>query len=169
MRVLEQKEEMPVCWRRAEGILGPKEKDSSELGKPGQIKLLNVEGKLFFSVLAHGLVAYLQRWMCGTRQCHPTRKEPTDPRVVFLLTQPPVDSLRPHESSRSSHNPFQGLLPGFPAPAAECTTELHHLEVGIKDGRTITTGPHHGHESGPLGVSVGGWRTAKMVAPLLPH
>lgn len=56
-----------MSWGRAGGTLVPKEKDSSELGQLRKIKLLNVEGKLFFSALAHGLVAYLQRWMFGTR------------------------------------------------------------------------------------------------------
>ena len=73
MRVVWQKKEIPTSWRRAGGILIPKEKDSSEIGQFRQISLLNVEGKIFFSVVAHRLAGYLQRnrhlrllWLCGT-------------------------------------------------------------------------------------------------------
>ncbi|XP_078118984.1 uncharacterized protein LOC144525794 [Sander vitreus] len=61
MRVVWQKKEIPTSWRRAGGILIPKEKDSSEIGQFCQISLLNVEGKIFFSVVAHRLAGYLQR------------------------------------------------------------------------------------------------------------
>ena len=55
MKVVWQKKEIPTSWRRAGGILIPKEKDSSEIGQFRQISLLNVEGKIFFSVVAHRL------------------------------------------------------------------------------------------------------------------
>ncbi|XP_035862163.1 uncharacterized protein LOC118496075 [Sander lucioperca] len=61
MRVVWQKKEIPTSWRRAGGILIPKAKDSSEIGQFRQISLLNVEGKIFFSVVAHRLAGYLQR------------------------------------------------------------------------------------------------------------
>ena len=61
MRVVWQKKEIPTSWQRAGGILIPKEKDSSEIGQFRQISLLNVEGKIFFSVVAHRLAGYLQR------------------------------------------------------------------------------------------------------------
>ncbi|KAI5086482.1 hypothetical protein C0J45_23354, partial [Silurus meridionalis] len=60
MRVVWQKE-IPTSWRRAGGILIPKEKDSAEIRQFRQISLLNVEGKIFFSVVAHRLAGYLQR------------------------------------------------------------------------------------------------------------
>lgn len=61
MRVVWKKKEIPTSWRRAGGILIPKEKDSSQIGQFRQISLLNVEGKIFFSVVAHRLASYLQR------------------------------------------------------------------------------------------------------------
>ena len=61
MRVVWQKKEIPTSWRRAGGILIPKEKGSSVIGQFRQISLLNVEGKIFFSVVAHRLAEYLQR------------------------------------------------------------------------------------------------------------
>ena len=61
MRVVWQKMEIPTSWRRAGGILIPKEKDSSEIGQFRQISLLNVEGKIFFSVVAHRMAGYLRR------------------------------------------------------------------------------------------------------------
>lgn len=61
MKVVWQKKEIPTCWRRAGGILIPKEKDSSEIGLFRQISLPNVEGKIFFSMVSHRLAGYLQR------------------------------------------------------------------------------------------------------------
>ncbi len=59
MKVVWQKKEIPTSWRRAGGILIPKEKDSSEIGQFRQISLLNVEGKIFFSVVVLRLAGYL--------------------------------------------------------------------------------------------------------------
>uniref|UniRef100_A0A3P9H1W7 Reverse transcriptase domain-containing protein n=1 Tax=Oryzias latipes TaxID=8090 RepID=A0A3P9H1W7_ORYLA len=61
MKVVWIKKEIPTSWRRAGGILIPKEKDSAVLGQFRQISLLNVEGKIFFSVVAHRLTSYLHR------------------------------------------------------------------------------------------------------------
>lgn len=61
MKVVWQKKKIPTSWRRAGGILIPKEKDSTEINQFRQISLLNVEGKIFFSVVAHRLTGYLQR------------------------------------------------------------------------------------------------------------
>lgn len=52
---------MEEAWRRAGGVLIPKEKDASALSQFRQINLLNVEGKIFFSVLAQRLSMFLQR------------------------------------------------------------------------------------------------------------
>uniref|UniRef100_A0A3P9M9H0 NACHT LRR and PYD domain-containing protein n=1 Tax=Oryzias latipes TaxID=8090 RepID=A0A3P9M9H0_ORYLA len=49
------KKEVPTSWQTDGGILIPKEKDSSERGQFRQISLLNVEGKILFSVVAHSL------------------------------------------------------------------------------------------------------------------
>ena len=61
MRTVWQRKEVPTSWRRAGGILIPKEKDSSEIGQFRQISLLNVEGKIFFSVAAQRLAGYLRK------------------------------------------------------------------------------------------------------------
>lgn len=93
-------------WRRAGGILIPKEKDSSSIGQFRQISLLNVEGKIIFSVSAQTLSAFLQRnnfidtWVqkAGVKgfsgclehanmiwnQIQAAKKEHRDLRVVFL-------------------------------------------------------------------------------------
>ena len=46
-------------WQRAEGIFIPKEKDSKEIHQFRPISLLNVEGKIFFAVLARRLTSYV--------------------------------------------------------------------------------------------------------------
>lgn len=60
MKVAWQKGVIPKAWRRAGGILIPKEKNSS-ISQFRQISPLNVEGKIFFSVLAQRLSTFLQR------------------------------------------------------------------------------------------------------------
>ena len=59
MRVAWEKGMIPKAWRRAGGILIPKEKNSSTIDQFRQISLLNVEGKIFFSVVARRLSAFL--------------------------------------------------------------------------------------------------------------
>jgi hypothetical protein len=46
-------------WNKADGVYIPKEKDSKTLGQFRPISLLNVEGKIFFSVIAQRLTKYL--------------------------------------------------------------------------------------------------------------
>ncbi|KAI8500672.1 hypothetical protein Bbelb_214900 [Branchiostoma belcheri] len=59
MRVAWRKQCVPLAWRRAGGVLIPKEKISSSIQQFRNISLLNVEGKLFFTVLAKRLTSYL--------------------------------------------------------------------------------------------------------------
>ncbi|KAJ8347374.1 hypothetical protein SKAU_G00287750 [Synaphobranchus kaupii] len=61
MKVAWRKESIPKAWRRAGGILIPKEKNSSTINQFRQISLLNLEGKIFFSVVAQRLSAFLQK------------------------------------------------------------------------------------------------------------
>ncbi len=61
MKVVWQKQAISNAWRRAGGILIPKEKDSVDISQFRQISLLNVEGKIFFSVVAHRLAVYLEK------------------------------------------------------------------------------------------------------------
>ena len=46
-------------WVKAEGVYFPKEQNSADLGQFRPISLLNVEGKIFFSVLAARITSYL--------------------------------------------------------------------------------------------------------------
>ena len=46
-------------WMRAEGVYIPKEQDSTTINQFRPISLLNVEGKIFFSVMAARLTSYL--------------------------------------------------------------------------------------------------------------
>ena len=59
LRVIWRKGEISDCWKRAEGIFAPKEKDSKDIGQFRTISLLNVEGKIFFAVLAKRLTTFL--------------------------------------------------------------------------------------------------------------
>lgn len=61
MKVVWQQQAIPTAWWRAGGILIPKEKDSVDISQFCQISLLNVEGKIFFSVVAHRLALYMER------------------------------------------------------------------------------------------------------------
>lgn len=61
MKVVWQNQAIPTAWQRAGGILIPKEKDLAEIHQFHQISLLNVEGKIFFSVVAHRLTVHLEK------------------------------------------------------------------------------------------------------------
>jgi len=50
---------IPQVWHRAAGILIPKKENSSNINQFHQINLLNVEGKIFFSVVAQRLSTFL--------------------------------------------------------------------------------------------------------------
>ena len=50
-----------MSWRRAEGCFVPTEKDSSAVKQFRTISPLNVEGKIFFSVLGKRIGAYLTK------------------------------------------------------------------------------------------------------------
>ncbi|XP_052233232.1 uncharacterized protein LOC127846096 [Dreissena polymorpha] len=59
LKVIWRKGKIPDCWKRAERIFTPKEKDSKDIGQFRTISLLNVEGKIFFEVLAKRLTMFL--------------------------------------------------------------------------------------------------------------
>ena len=59
MRVAWEKGIVPKAWRRAVGVLIPKEKESTDISQFRPISLLNVEGKIFFSVIAQRVSCYL--------------------------------------------------------------------------------------------------------------
>ncbi|MFG1588316.1 hypothetical protein ACDT12_13705, partial [Staphylococcus aureus] len=52
-------EEVDEEWKKAEGIYFPKEKDSMGLTQFRPISLLNVEGKVFFSVMTNRLMDFV--------------------------------------------------------------------------------------------------------------
>lgn len=61
MRLAWEQGIIPKAWRRAGGVLIPKEKDSTDINQFRPISLLNVEGKIFFSVIAQRMTSYLER------------------------------------------------------------------------------------------------------------
>uniref|UniRef100_A0A3B1K6T8 Reverse transcriptase domain-containing protein n=1 Tax=Astyanax mexicanus TaxID=7994 RepID=A0A3B1K6T8_ASTMX len=61
MAIVWKKGIIPKEWHRAGGVLIPKEKDSVAIDQFRPISLLNVEGKIFFSVVARRLATYLKR------------------------------------------------------------------------------------------------------------
>ena len=61
LRIVSEKRFIPRAWCRAGGVLIPKEKESSDLSQFRMISLLNVEGKIFFGVVAQILASYLEK------------------------------------------------------------------------------------------------------------
>lgn len=61
MRIVWQKGIILKMWRRAGGVLIPKEKDATDISQFRTICLFNVEGKIFFSVIAQRLSTYLEK------------------------------------------------------------------------------------------------------------
>lgn len=61
MQTVWRKRAIPKVWCRAGGVLIPKEKDASNISQFRPIFLLNVEGTIFFSVIAQRMADYLRR------------------------------------------------------------------------------------------------------------
>jgi hypothetical protein len=59
MKVIWRKGKIPACWQLAEGCFVPKEERSESIEQFRTISLLNVEGKIFFSVLARRMTNYM--------------------------------------------------------------------------------------------------------------
>jgi len=59
MKVIWRKGKIPSYWQRTDGYFVPKEEDSKEISQLRTISLLNVEGKIFFAVLARRLTTYM--------------------------------------------------------------------------------------------------------------
>jgi len=61
MRTVWQRKIVPKVWRRAGGVLIPKEKKAENISQFRPISFLNVEGKIFFSIIAKRMSEYIQR------------------------------------------------------------------------------------------------------------
>ena len=59
LKVFWRREMVPQSWCRAEGVYIPKEKNAKTLGQFRPISLLNVDGKIFFGVLARRLTEFV--------------------------------------------------------------------------------------------------------------
>ena len=72
LRVILRKGNLADSWFRAEGCFIPKEEDSKSLEQFRTISLLNVECKIFLSVLARRMTSYQQqihRHFSSKRRC----------------------------------------------------------------------------------------------------
>ena len=61
LRVLWRKRHIPSSWCLAEGVYIPKEENATEIGQFRPISLLNVDGKIFLSVLARRLTVFVMK------------------------------------------------------------------------------------------------------------
>jgi hypothetical protein len=59
LKVVWRKGDVPEAWKEAEGIFTPKEQNSKTINQFRTISLLNVEGKIFFAILARRLTSFL--------------------------------------------------------------------------------------------------------------
>lgn len=59
MRTAWKKQIIPSEWQRAVAVFIPREANSKDIGQFRNIALLNVEGKIFFAVLARRMTTYL--------------------------------------------------------------------------------------------------------------
>ncbi|KAK0147918.1 hypothetical protein N1851_012379 [Merluccius polli] len=175
MKVVWRQQEILTLWRRAGGNLIPKEKDSSEIDQFSSFEG-NVEGKIFFIVVAHRLSGYLPRnhmietskkqasqaspavWNMlapsGIRSRWPKRKG-TDLHVVFLDLAKAFGSV--------PHKPRQGLIPGraaIPVCTISLLTFIMAMEIIIRSSRTaapcqtIHGRPQKTHDQGLYCTSV---------------
>jgi len=61
LRIIWEKQFIPRAWCRAGGVVIPKEKESLDFSQFRMISLLNVEGKILFSVVAQRIASYLEK------------------------------------------------------------------------------------------------------------
>ncbi|XP_052256524.1 uncharacterized protein LOC127861838 [Dreissena polymorpha] len=59
LEVVWRKGYVPEAWKEAEGIFTPKERNSKTVNQFRTISLLNVQGKIFFAILARRLTSFL--------------------------------------------------------------------------------------------------------------
>ena len=59
IKVIWRRGHVPDCWTVSEGIFAPKEQNSIEISQFRTISLLNVEGKIFISLLSRRLTSFL--------------------------------------------------------------------------------------------------------------
>lgn len=59
MRTAWKNQQVPAEWQQGIGVFIPKEQDSCSISQFRNIDLLNVEGKIFFSILARRMTNFL--------------------------------------------------------------------------------------------------------------
>ncbi|CAC5377986.1 unnamed protein product [Mytilus coruscus] len=59
LKVVWRKGKIPSCWQKAEGCFIPKEEKSEDITQFRTISHLNVEGKIFFSIMARRMTSYM--------------------------------------------------------------------------------------------------------------
>ncbi|XP_052271949.1 uncharacterized protein LOC127872660 [Dreissena polymorpha] len=59
LKVVWRKGDVPEAWKKAEGIFTPKERNYKTVNQFRTISLLNVDGKIFFAILARRLTSFL--------------------------------------------------------------------------------------------------------------
>lgn len=152
MRVVWQKQRIPKAWRRAGGVLKPKEKGASDISQFRPICLLDVKGKIFFSIVAQ-------------RQDSLAKKDKRDLHVVFLNLANAFGSI-PHNFLWESFNFFHvpehitTLVTTYFQDLQLCFTTANNMAaLGSRHhGRlqSVTSGFHNGHGSHYQGLKMGG-------------
>lgn len=195
MRVVWQRQRIPKAWRRAGGVLKPKEKGASDISQFRPICLLDVKGKIFFSIVAQrqdSLAAWsIQAWS-GTKSKQPRRTRET--YMWFSLTWPMLLAQFPiiFSGNLSTSSMYQNISQHWSRPisktyncALQQPTTWQRLEVGIMAGYTVfwfsqwpwksLSGPQNGwsagNEPGPGSIfhlSEHTWMTWQLW-PLLKH
>ena len=61
IRGLWRKNKIPDTWRKAEGVLIPKEDKATKIDRYRTISLLNVEGKIFWKLKANKITEYIMK------------------------------------------------------------------------------------------------------------
>lgn len=147
MRVVWQRQRIPKAWRRAGGVLKPKEKGASDISQFRPICLLDVKGKIFFSIVAQrqdSLAAWsIQAWS-GTKSKQPRRTRET--YMWFSLTWPMLLAQFPiiFSGNLSTSSMYQNISQHWSRPisktyncALQQPTTWQRLEVGIMAGYRV--------------------------------
>lgn len=134
LRVIWRRGKVAQQWRSAEGVWVPKEERSTSIEQFRTISLLNVEGKIFFSILSQRLSDYLLK----NQYIDPSVQKGGIPGVPGCLEHSGVVTQLIREAREGKGNlavlwlDLANAYGSIPHKLVEVALEKHHVPINIK-------------------------------------
>ena len=135
LRAVWKKGKIPKLWKRAEGCLVPKEKNSSEINQFRTISLLSVEGKIFFSILSRRTTGFL----LGNNYIDPSAQKGGIPGFSGCVEHTSAISQLIHEAKSGKGNltavwlDLANAYGSIPHRLLEYAMDHHHIPPMIRE------------------------------------